>query len=577
MRYFAQFTLRRAAALAALAASVALASPQEEGNRFALVIGNNSYVASPLQNAVNDARIMENALKEAGFRVTKIENSSHEALQSGVGDFVAKLGPADTALFFYAGHGVQIENENFLVPVDFEAATSVVAAKFKLFSVAQLFENLKNRPKRSVVILDACRSNPIGQQNALTAGLAQPQNAPNESYVVFSTGPGQTAADNPNGRNSYFTEALALEIAKPGLTIEEVVNHVGATVSAETGGKQIPWKLSSLSGTFYFHPPANAETASAASLAVKWMADAKGYEQHEEWDDALASLNQVIVRKAGGSLQAAAEARRGYLVARRDAQAAFEKGDYAAAAQAYEAAVKLDPFSTGAAFGGVNSYLLLEQIDPAVRLLQAVEVRGATEATAKAVKMLAELKAVNPAAAQVAAAPIPAPPPMEEVFGGTRFGMPDWDGGRRVLASSPVDQSRFIHDLDAKAPPIPPPADATQGADAVGQLAVNPPVAMSQLLKDIFHIEVVPSSETRNLAIRRATTGAAAANSGLLQIEGSDAQAPVLYEGQLQKLPAKLSVQAGKYEIRTMRDGKVIDTQEVEITVGTPQTITIKK
>jgi hypothetical protein len=576
MQYFAKFLLRCAVPLAALAASVGLAPAQEEGNRYALVIGNNSYVVSPLQNAVNDARIIETALKNAGFRVTKVENSNLVALQSNVGEFLAKLGPSDTAFFFYAGHGVQIENENFLVPVDFEAASSVVAAKFKLFSVAQLFDGLKNRPKRSVVILDACRSNPVAQQNALSAGLAQPQNAPNESYVVFSTGPGQTAADNPNGRNSYFTEALAIEIEKPGQTIEEVVNHVGGTVSSETGGKQVPWKLSSLSSTFYFHPPANVEVASAASLAVKWMADAKHYEQREQWDDALASVDQIIQRKAGGSLQAAAEGRRGYLVARRDAQTAFDQGDYAAAAKLYEAALKLDPFSSAAAFGGANSYLLLEQIDPAVRLLQAVEVRGTTESAAKALRMITELKTVNQSAAQVASAPVPAPPPIEEVFGGARFGMPDWDGSRRVLASSPVDQSRFIHDLDAKAPPIAPPADPAQGTDAVNQLAASPPVAMSQLLKDIFHVEVLPSSETRNLAIKRASSGAAS-NGGTLQIEGADAQLPVIYEGQLQKLPAKLSLQPGKYEIRTMRDGKTVDTQEVEIAVGAQQTITIKK
>src|SRR5579872_6097028 len=127
-----------------LAAIAGFAAAQDEGNRFALVIGNNSYVASPLQNAMNDARAMHKALTDAGFRSTLVENSNLVALQSNVGEFLAKLGPADTALFFYAGHGVQIENENFLVPVDFEAASSVVAAKFKLFSVAQVFEALKN-------------------------------------------------------------------------------------------------------------------------------------------------------------------------------------------------------------------------------------------------------------------------------------------------------------------------------------------------------------------------------------------------------------------------------------------------
>src|SRR5271157_108149 len=297
------YTAHRLVLLGAVALASAAAMPQEEGVRYALVVGNNSYIASPLQNAVNDARLMDKALKDAGFRSVLVENANLVAMQSSVGEFLSKLGPSDTALFFYAGHGVQIENENFLVPVDFEAPNSVVAAKFRLFSAAQLFDGLRNRPKRSIVILDACRSNPIARENALSAGLAQPQNAPNESYVVFSTGPGQTAADNPNGRNSYFTEALAVEIGKPGLTIEEVVNHTRATVSSETSGNQTPWALSSLKTTLYFHPPLNMEAENSASMAAKWLADAKRFEQREEWDEAIERLDQVIRKKPGGSLQ----------------------------------------------------------------------------------------------------------------------------------------------------------------------------------------------------------------------------------------------------------------------------------
>ncbi len=573
-------TARHLVLLGALALATAAAVPQEEGNRYALVVGNNSYVVSPLQNAVNDARLMDKALKDAGFRSTLVENASLVAMQSSVGEFLGKLGPSDTALFFYAGHGVQIENENFLVPVDFKAPDSVVAAKFMLFSAAQLFDGLRNRPKRSIVILDACRSNPIARQNALSAGLAQPQNAPNESYVVFSTGPGQTAADNPNGRNSYFTEALAVEIGKPGLTIEEVVNHTRATVSSETSGNQTPWAISSLKATFFFHPPLNMEAENAASMAAKWMADAKNFEQREEWDDAIGRINQVIRKKPGGSLQAAAEDRLSYLAARRDAQASFDKGDYAAAAKAYETAVKLDPFAVDAAFEGAIGYLLEEQVDQAVLMLHGIRVRGATGSGAKAMKMLAELKDVSPAAATEANAAAPPPPPIGEMFSGMGFGVPDWDTGQRILASSPVDQGRFVKAIEATLPPIQAPADTAAtgggGGPSPGQSA-DQTAAISQLLKDIFHVEVAPTSETRDLAIRRAATGTPDANSGSLDIEGADKQVPVVFEGKVLYLPARLSLQAGRYEVRGVRDGKVVDTQEVEIQAGSPQKVTVKR
>jgi len=575
MWYISPFKFSRLLLLLAVAAGAGMA--QEEGNRYALVIGNNAYTASPLQNAINDARAVEKALKDANFRTTLVENSSLVALNDSVGEFIGRLGPADTALFFYAGHGVQIENENFLVPTDFEAATNLVAAKFKLFSVAQLFENLKNRPKRSVVILDACRSNPIAKENALAAGLAQPQNAPNESYVVFSTGPGQTAADNPNGRNSYFTEALSIEIAKPGLTIEEVVNHVRASVASETAGKQTPWALSSLKNTFYFHPPLNLESEKTVSLAVKWMADAKRFEQREEWDEAIDRVDQVIQRKTGGNLQSLAEIRKAYLVARRDAQAAYDKGDFAAAAAAYETAFRLDPFAIGAAFEGVNSYLEVEQIDPAVRLLHAIRVRGTSDDNTRAMKMIAELKGVDKAASTEASAEVPAPPPIEEIFSTVRFGVPDWEGGKRLLAESPVDPSRELKELEAKVP-----SPAAQGDTATAQGATQPrsaadQAAINQILKAMFHVEVVQNQETRDLAIKRMAAGTASENMGTLVLEGADRDTKVVFQDQVLQLPVTLPVPAGKYEIRTVDKGEVVTTQEIEVPAGAVQRITVKK
>ncbi|MGO9232526.1 MAG: caspase domain-containing protein, partial [Bryobacteraceae bacterium] len=109
---------------------------QDAGKRVAIVIGNDAYATSPLKNAVNDARAMDQALKSAGFQTILLENAGKADMDRVIGEFLDKIGPDDTALFYYAGHGVQIENENFLVPVDFPQVATISAAKFACMSVA---------------------------------------------------------------------------------------------------------------------------------------------------------------------------------------------------------------------------------------------------------------------------------------------------------------------------------------------------------------------------------------------------------------------------------------------------------
>src|SRR4051794_15722018 len=155
----------------------------EEGKRVALIIGNDAYTIRPLRNAVNDARAMEKALQAAGFQTILRENANKVAMEEAAADFIGKIGPEDTALFYYAGHAVQVEGENLLIPVDFETGKSIVQAKFRSLPLAIVFEYLKrSRPKRTILILDACRSNPVAEGNSLAAGLANPQNEGKETY-----------------------------------------------------------------------------------------------------------------------------------------------------------------------------------------------------------------------------------------------------------------------------------------------------------------------------------------------------------------------------------------------------------
>lgn len=567
------FTL---AGLLLLSALPALA--QQEGKRLALVIGNDAYSVSPLKNAVNDARAMDKALQSAGFRTVLLENGKKADIDKIVGEFLDMLGPDDTALFFYAGHGVQIDNENFLVPVDFEPGNSISSAKFNCISLAQIFDELnRKRAKRNIIILDACRSNPVADKYSLEAGLARPQNAGKETLIAYSTGPGQVAADNPDGRNSWFSESLSGLIAQPGLTVEinEIWNRVRKQVSDETAGRQTPWTISSLTSNFYFHPPQNLDAGNDPTLAEKWLDDAKRYEQREDWAQAIDRVNQVLQKKPGGALEAAAKTKLPYLVARRDAQAQFETANFTDAAKLYDQAFTLDPFAMAAAFQGVNSYLLTDRLPEAVALLKAIRVRGTSDAIKKADAELQELGAVYPEARQELQAGIPQPPPIEQVFSDTTFGTPDWGAGTRHLQASPLDLAKWTNSLAAAAAPgvIVVPA-ATSAAATETQAPANNPISAA-----VFHLEIVSLAETRDLVIRKIGGNSPPPPSGYVQVDGPASETPVTLDGAVValKIPAKLQLPSGKYEIRAVQDGKVVNQQSVEVKDLATITISVKQ
>ncbi|MEK7752493.1 MAG: caspase family protein, partial [Acidobacteriota bacterium] len=374
-----------------LAAAAPIFAAEEEGKRVALIIGNDAYSVGPLKNAVNDARAMDKALRAAGFQTKLLENATKEQMDEALGAFADSLGPDHNALFYYAGHAFQIENENFLIPIDFKPARGITQAKIRCLSLAQLLEELKRSRARSrVIILDACRGNPMAQTYSLSAGLAQPLNAGRETYIAFSTGPNQVAADNPDGKNSWFTEALVELLSEPAANpdIDELLTRVRKRVEAETENRQTPWSLSSLTSGFRFRPRSKAETENDPSLAQKWLDDAARRERREDWAEAIDLLNRVMKRKTGGAVEAAAQSRLPYLAARRDAQASFDGSDFTRAAEQYQQAFRIDGFSTDAAFQAANSYLLTDRMAEAVGALKAIRVRGSSEAIRKADAML---------------------------------------------------------------------------------------------------------------------------------------------------------------------------------------------
>ncbi len=235
--------------------------------RIALVIGNSDYLHGPLTNPVNDARSMARVLRNAGFEVILGENLSNKTeMKRLIRDFGFKLAKGGVGLFYYAGHGLQVEGFNFLVPVNAvinnEAEVEYEAVDAG-FVIAQM-EAAQNR--LNIVILDACRNNPYARSFRSSKQGLSGMNAPTGTLIAYATAPGSVAIDG-SGVNGLYTQELLAQINKPDLQIEDVFKNVRAQVVAKSNGLQTPWESSSLIGDFYFYPE-NVAIASSPTPAV---------------------------------------------------------------------------------------------------------------------------------------------------------------------------------------------------------------------------------------------------------------------------------------------------------------------
>jgi hypothetical protein len=233
---------------------VMLSSPIAAQPRRALLIGNAAYATGPLRNPVNDATDMATMLRRLGFDVTLVRDADKPTLERAIGDFTRGVSPGSVGLFYFSGHGAQIDGLNYLLPVgaEFTQPTDVkyhaVAADWILGRMDDTGMEVK------LLILDACRNNPFGRSwsKALDRGLAV-MDAPKGSLIAYATSPKKTAADGV-GDHSPYTARLLREISIPGRPIELVFKAVRLGVQQETQGEQTPWEASSLTGDFYFAP-----------------------------------------------------------------------------------------------------------------------------------------------------------------------------------------------------------------------------------------------------------------------------------------------------------------------------------
>lgn len=247
----------------------------------ALVIGNAAYqTVNKLKNPANDANDVGCKLEDCGFTVIRSIDSDHAAMDRAIKCFQLALKESDVGLFFFAGHGMQIDGENYLAAVDTDGADEITAKHSSLALNYIIAVMEKSSCATSIIMLDACRNNPFERAWSRTIesrGLA-PVYAPRGTLIAYATSPGQTASDG-RGRNGAYTAALLDHLSTPDCSIETMFKRVRNTLSAVTKGKQISWEHTSLAGEFFFNLSLGiridlyAETALSDSLFV--LDDAK--------------------------------------------------------------------------------------------------------------------------------------------------------------------------------------------------------------------------------------------------------------------------------------------------------------
>jgi len=222
------------------------------GARKALVIGNARYAEKPLKNPVNDAELMRQTLAKLDFSVVKLIDVNRQAFDKAVREFAAKLEEEDEVVFYYSGHGVQVDGTNYLLPINeqIEDEDDVVDKALRLDWITSKLSSTAI----TMVFLDACRDNPYAQYRSNQKGLAMAGATGNNMFMMYSTEAGAVANDG-KGPNSDFTSSLTTQMLTPGLSLDDISTKVTADVRESSNDSQRPWKIGSLSFKYYFLEP----------------------------------------------------------------------------------------------------------------------------------------------------------------------------------------------------------------------------------------------------------------------------------------------------------------------------------
>ena len=223
--------------------------------KIALIIGNSEYQHSTiLKNSTNDAEAIAKRLQEIGFEVILAINVDRSAFEIHLREFAKKIEGSTVSLLYYAGHGIQVEGKNYLIPVEARIEDRF-ALEFELISVERVLELMTSGSKAAILFLDSCRDNPLARSFAskqlpsrsvsIGRGMAQVDTSGTGALIGFATSPGDVAQDG-SGDHSPFAEALLFSLEEPTLEIEQLMKRVKARVVSTTGGRQRPWTSSDL-------------------------------------------------------------------------------------------------------------------------------------------------------------------------------------------------------------------------------------------------------------------------------------------------------------------------------------------
>jgi formylglycine-generating enzyme required for sulfatase activity len=274
--------------------------PQATGGskRVALVIGNGAYRAEdlkPLANPVNDADDMARELRRFGFEVLAHKNLDRRRMKDAIAEFGRKASNAETALFYYAGHGIQIKNQNYLIPVDAAARSEADIEDEGINVNYPLGEMESARTQVNLVLLDACRNNNFSGKfrSGSSRGLAAPSgNLPKGTVIVYATDPGNVASDG-SGRNGLFTEGLLSGFKGQDLSLDGVLTKASEVVEQKSNGKQTPYingpKLVQRNFYFIFQGPATVNVQNSADPETETWRAAEGINSASAYRDYLSA------------------------------------------------------------------------------------------------------------------------------------------------------------------------------------------------------------------------------------------------------------------------------------------------
>ena len=289
----------------ALVVLAVLSVPALGGPRVALVIGNASYAHAPaLANPLNDAADIGAALRRLGFSVTALENAGYAALRRGLQEFTRTASGAEMAVVFYAGHGIEVDQRNYLVPVDARLASDH-DVEFETVALELVVRAAERASGLRMVILDACRDNPFaasmrraGTTRSIGRGLARVE--PIGSTLVAYAAKGGTVAADGEGRNSPYTEALLKHLEAPGLEVGMMLRRVRDAVLASTRRQQEPFVYGSLSSeAVYLRAPPDTSPAQQTAISVAAPTFDEAYAALERGDDATAFKGFRILAAQG--------------------------------------------------------------------------------------------------------------------------------------------------------------------------------------------------------------------------------------------------------------------------------------